>query len=546
MNKIVKNKFVLVVLAIAVFIPTLVAILNYDHQKNGPVDAKSVATMVMCDLDGKEYKFTKDDEVGDSMINLFIDINSSSTEVAKLPDPLMGRPFYLVKMSNGVNESQYQYYFDSTSTEAYCMDADGKSYKLSEQSVLKFLRCAYSASVYPDSSLPVLILSGDSSGVKPKEAAWKYKNYEGDFAELDCTPYILEDHAVYPVDGGITLDFSVSPDYLYVVVENAGDGKVLFDDLYENISNLKFDAASQVNVTVSAKWYEDESRGFSGEETFDFGAEISAPAEFYLGIGEINLGEFVSVTAHNVKRPEEVKFASEPDLGYTPKFYADGDKAYAMIPVSMDKSAGNYKFTFTYGGTTQEVALTVKEKTYRSSPYDLSAEKAALFTDEMKKAASDALASVFESGEAVKYYDTTDFIKPFEDEYINRYFGRLYTVNSSNTVFRQVGVEYKAADGSDAKATAKGKVVYVGSTDITGNIVIVEHGYGLKTIYCHLSSASVSVGDTVEKGGVVGKCGNTGFTNAQGFYFGMYVGDVAVCPYATWHDGDWQTVPFHE
>lgn len=541
-----RNRFILAVLAVAIFIPTVVAVVNYNQQKNGPVDVKSVAEMVMSDVNGKEYKFTKDDEVGTSMIDLFIGINSSMTEVAKLPDPLLGKSFYLVKMSNGVNESEYQYYFDSTGTEAFCVDGAGKAYKITESYVEKFLRCAYSSSIYSDSEIPVLYLSGNEEGVKPIEAVWKYKNFEGEFVERDCSDCILSEQAVYSADGGITLDFDVSPDYFSVKVENVADGKVLFDDLYENISNLKFDSASQVKVTVSAKWYEDASRGFYGEQTYSFGAEVSAPAEFYLGVNEINIGEFVAVTVHNVKNTEGIKFSSEPDLGYTPKFYLDGDKAYSYIPVSMDQKAGNYKFTFTYGGATQEVSLIVKEKVYRQTDYTVSAEKAALYSSDNRKAASEVFLSVFQNGSSTKYYDNTDFIKPFEDNFINRYFGRLYKVSETNDTFRQVGVEYKATAGTDVKATAKGEVVYVGSADITGNIVIIEHGYGLKTIYCHLSESTVEVGQVVEKGSVVGKCGNTGFTNAAGCYFGMYVSDVAVCPYSTWKDGDWMTVPFHE
>lgn len=76
--------------------------------------------------------------------------------------------------------------------------------------------------------------------------------------------------------------------------------------------------------------------------------------------------------------------------------------------------------------------------------------------------------------------------------------------------------------------------------------MIVEHGWGLKTVYGHLSSATVKVGDEVALGGVVGKCGSTGFANQAGVYFGMYVGTTPVCPYATWADGDWKGIPLYK
>ncbi len=546
MHKIVKNKFILVILAIALFIPTVVAIINYNNEKDGPVDTRSVVSMKMCDLNGKEYTFSKDTEDEKSVIQMFVDMNAAATSVSQLPDPLFDKPFYLVVMSNGSMESSYQYYFNSTSAEAYYMDGEGKAFKLSESSAETFLKTTWAASIYEDSHVPQMTVSGSDNSVSPGSASWFYKDFSGEFAALDCTSIIISENAVYPIEGGIVMDFDVDPDYFHVKVENVSDGKVLFDDLYENISTLKFDGVAQVNVSVTAKWYEDSTRGYYGELSYAFGADIAAPAAFYLGMNEINLGEFVSVTGINVKDPSKVSFVSEPDLGYTPTFYADGDYVRSYIPVHIDKNAGTYKFTFTYGGVSQEISLVVNNKTYRASGYKVDAKVAALFSDTSKSAASDALLSVFKSGSSTKYFDNSDFSKVFEDNFINRYFGRLYTVNTSDTVFRQVGVEYVSPEGTDVKATARGEVVYVGSTDVTGNIVIIEHGYGLKTVYCHLANASVKVGDIVEKDGVLGTCGKTGFTNVSGVYFGMYVGDVAVCPYPTWHDGDWQCIPFHE
>lgn len=545
MHKVVKNKFILLILAIAIFVPSVVAIVNYNHEKDGPVDTRSVVSMTMSDLNGTEYTFSKDTEDEKTVIQMFVDMNDGATSVGQLPEPLFDKPFYLVVMSNGSMESTYQYYFSSSSAEAYYMDGNGKAFKLSEAAAEGFLQTEWAASIYEDSKVPVMTVSGSDNSVSPGSASWFYKDYTGKFAALDCSSFTISENAVYSIEGGIVMDFDIDPDYFHVTVENAADGEKLFDDLYENISNLKFDSAAQVNVKVTAKWYEDSTRDYYGELSYSFGADISAPAAFYLGVNEINLGEFVSVTGINVKDPSKITFKSEPELDYTPTFYPDGDYVRALVPVYIDKTAGTYKLTFTYGGVSQEISLIVNNKTYRANTYKVDAAVAALYSETTKNAASDALLSVFETGSATKYIDDSDFTKVFEDNFINRYFGRLYTVNTSDTVFRQIGVEYVSPEGTEVKATARGEVVYVGSTDVTGNIVILEHGYGLKTVYCHMANASVKVGDVVEKNGVVGTCGKTGFTNVSGVYFGMYVGDVAVCPYATWRDGDWMCVPFY-
>lgn len=545
MNKSVHNRYLIVLLAIAVFIPSVVAVVSYNRDKNGPVNTKSVVSMTMSDTDGNKYEFKRDVEAEQRVIQMFLDINSTSTEIGQLPDPLSGKPFYLVVMSNGATDSSYQYYFDSASTDAYYMNSDGKAFKINETAAASFLKTSYAASVYTDAKIPTLTLAGEEDSVKPSLASWFYKDFSGEFSPRNCSYFTTSDNAEYSASGNIALDFDIQPDYLFVTVKDASDGRVMFDDLYENISNLKFADAAKVSVSVSGKWYESEEKGYYGELNYSFSAEIAAPAEFHLGVDKINAGEFVSVTAKNVKDVSKITFVSEPALDSAPVFYKNDDKAIALIPVPAGKPAGTYKFTFTYGGASQSLNLTVNEKTYRASTYNADASRAALYSDENKKAFGDALGAVLAKGSETRYFSGS-FGKVFEDNSINRYYGRMYTVSGTNTVFREEGLEYKAALGTDVKVCAKGEVVFAGETAITGNTVIVEHGYGLKTMYAHLSSASVSVGDVIESGAVVGKCGSTGFTNTDGVYFSMFVGSTRVCPYATWADGDWKGVPIFE
>ena len=148
---------------------------------------------------------------------------------------------------------------------------------------------------------------------------------------------------------------------------------------------------------------------------------------------------------------------------------------------------------------------------------------------------------MFASGSEVRYFEDA-FIEPVNAN-MTRFFGRTYTVNPGGAEYRQGGVEYSAAEGTAVANVAKGKVVYVGNLDVTGNVVIVEHGFGLKTLYAHLASASVNVGDVVEQGAEIGKCGTTGFTNTSGVYVANFVGNVPVSPYNMWADGNWRAFP---
>ena len=120
-----------------------------------------------------------------------------------------------------------------------------------------------------------------------------------------------------------------------------------------------------------------------------------------------------------------------------------------------------------------------------------------------------------------------------------RGFGRDIYVNQGSTVaYRNNGVDYQTIAGASIVACNAGKVVYVGSLDFAGNIVVVDHGWGLKTWYYNLGAVTASVGDTVAKGDKIGVAGQSGFAGAFGAHIAMSVGDSFVCPYDTWADSE--------
>jgi murein DD-endopeptidase MepM/ murein hydrolase activator NlpD len=72
------------------------------------------------------------------------------------------------------------------------------------------------------------------------------------------------------------------------------------------------------------------------------------------------------------------------------------------------------------------------------------------------------------------------------------------------------GVDFPGPTGTPVWATANGLVSFAGRDGSYGNLVEIDHGYGLRTRYAHLLNISVTKGQTVAKGAIVGHLGSTG------------------------------------
>ncbi len=87
-------------------------------------------------------------------------------------------------------------------------------------------------------------------------------------------------------------------------------------------------------------------------------------------------------------------------------------------------------------------------------------------------------------------------------------------------------------------AANSGVVVFARYLGIYGRLVVVDHGYGLQTLYAHLSSFEVAEGDAVEKGDVVGRSGQTGLAGGDHLHFSVLVWGIPADP-VQWWDAFW-------
>ncbi len=101
-----------------------------------------------------------------------------------------------------------------------------------------------------------------------------------------------------------------------------------------------------------------------------------------------------------------------------------------------------------------------------------------------------------------------------------------------------LGYDLASLKHSPVPAANSGVVVYAAPLSIYGNAVVVDHGWGLQTLYGHLSALEVKEGDEVKKGQEIGKSGATGLALGDHLHFEVLIQGISVTP-VEWWDGKW-------
>lgn len=542
---IMNKKILTVILIIALFIPSFIAVGYYSSTKKEPENSSNVSVLSIEDLNGTKWNFSSDDEgekriESTKMINMFINMKKNASPVASLPEAMEGKSFFLVSLKSFGNESVYQYYFTTSPADAYIVDSSAAVFKISEAEATEFLSTQYSASLYGSTTTPRLIVA--DTYIDPAVWVWNYETYDGSYLPLDTTEFVSNDVRSCTIDDGLKIGFTDMPDYVKITVKS-GD-EIIFDDSIEKIGELTLEGANNFDITVAAEWYQSEGKSYYGSASYRFTGNIIDPAVFYLGQTSVENGKFVCIGGKNVDDPSKIGFTSEPSINYTPTFFAEGDYVYALVPISYELENGSdqtFTFTLTYGNVTQTMNLTVESYKYGNSTSGATkAVEKATYTEETIKEAEEALLPVATtevlSTHAFSGKFLEDVVGAGSTDKISPGFGRYVTVSATGTKYRHTGCDYNVKEGTEVYAVNDGQVVYSGYLTATGYIVVVDHGWGLKSWYCHLSKNSVSVGDTVKKGDVIGLSGDTGFAAKNRTHVGLTVYDVPVSIYKLWNE----------
>ena len=112
-----------------------------------------------------------------------------------------------------------------------------------------------------------------------------------------------------------------------------------------------------------------------------------------------------------------------------------------------------------------------------------------------------------------------------------------------NAVDQQVhlGMDIASTSRAEARAANSGKIVFADYLGIYGNMVLVDHGQGVFSLYSHLSQINVAPGDMVDQKTVLGLTGTTGMAGGDHLHFSMLINGVFVTP-KEWWDQHWVDV----
>jgi hypothetical protein len=101
-----------------------------------------------------------------------------------------------------------------------------------------------------------------------------------------------------------------------------------------------------------------------------------------------------------------------------------------------------------------------------------------------------------------------------------------------------LGFDLAKVAHSPIPASNDGRVIWAEDLGIYGNCIVIDHGFGLQTVYGHLSEFLVKKGDMVKKGQIIGKTGSTGLAGGDHLHFSMQVDGVQVNA-VEWWDPHW-------
>lgn len=206
------------------------------------------------------------------------------------------------------------------------------------------------------------------------------------------------------------------------------------------------------------------------------------------------------------------------------------NKTYALVGIGLGAKLGKKQINITWpDNKTETRSFTVKSKTYEAqyltiknkrkvNPYEKDMDRIIKEKDRKTKAR--------------KHWSD----KPVDLDFIIPVTGRVSSIFGLRRFFNKQarrphsGLDIAAPEGTPIKAVESGTVIESGDFFFSGNMVYIDHGQGVISMYAHMNRIDVKTGDKIERGQIIGTVGETGRVTGPHLHLGIIANQTLVDP----------------
>jgi len=209
---------------------------------------------------------------------------------------------------------------------------------------------------------------------------------------------------------------------------------------------------------------------------------------------------------------------------------SDNEKNYAMVGLSLRSQVGKQQIDLIWNdGRKEKRNFSIKPKSYQEqhltiknkrkvNPYEKDMDRI------LKEKTRKNKARTHWSDQQVK----TNFVIPVD--------GRISSIFGLKRFFNQQprrphsGLDIAAVEGTPIKAIESGTVIESGNFFFSGNMIYIDHGQGVISMYAHLNSISINTGDRINKGQIIGTVGETGRVTGPHLHLAIIANQTLIDP----------------
>jgi len=201
----------------------------------------------------------------------------------------------------------------------------------------------------------------------------------------------------------------------------------------------------------------------------------------------------------------------------------------AIVGIPLATPPGRQELVVSHGGRTERLGFDVAAKSYDVQKLEVAPGQVDLSKRDLERVDKEKLRiRKALTGFSDRAPPTLRLVQPVPGVRSSSYGLRRFFNDQPRSP--HTGMDIAAPTGTPILAAAAGKVADVGDFFFNGNTVILDHGSGFVTMYCHLSRIDVEAGQTVGAGETIGAVGATGRVTGAHLHFGVTLNGTMVDP----------------